>query len=208
MERPRVSVVRRVAFVLVTVTMLVTPAPLAAATPRHTLAQTVEPPFGSVLTRRMAVLFHDIVGDSLASAERLFFPESAYVAMKTGRIAAPASDYQFRLIAFFSLDLAAYRTHVLANGPATFMGVNSNPRDAQWIQPGWCENSIGYWYLPRTRLVYRTKGVVRSVAVASLISWRGVWYVVHLGPNPRPRNVGTVDLPSLGRGIAGPAGGC
>ena len=206
--RPRVSVVRRAAFVLAAVTMLIAPTSPVAAAPRHPPAQTVEPPFGPDLTRRMAVLFHDIVGDSLASATRLFFPESAYVAMKTGRIAAPASDYQFRLIAFFRLDLAAYRTHVLASGPATFIGVNANPRDAQWIEPGWCENSIGYWYLPRVRLVYRNKGVIRSVAVASLISWHGVWYVVHLGPNPRPRNVGTVDLPALGRGVAGPAGGC
>ena len=199
---------RRVALVLAAVTMLVTPTSLATAAPRHTPAQTVEPAFGPDLTRRMALLFHDIVKDAPASAAGLFFPESAYVAMKTGRIAAPASDYQFRLVAFFRLDLAAYHSHVLANGPATFVGVNANPRDAQWIQPGWCENSIGYWYLPRVRLVYRNKGVIRSVAVASLISWHGVWYVVHLGPNPRPRNVGTVDLPALGRGVAGPAGGC
>ena len=58
------------------------------------------------------------------------------------------------------------------------------------------------------RLVYSVKHVVRSVAVASLISWHGVWYVVHLGPNPRPLNIGTVDAPSVGRGVAGPAGGC
>ena len=208
MERPRVSAVRRVAFVLAAVTMLVTPTSLAGAAPRHAPAQNVEPPFGLNLTRRMAALFHDIVGNAPASAARLFFPESAYVAMKSGRIPAPASDYQLRLVAFFRLDLAAYHWYVLASGPATFIGVNANPRDAQWIEPGWCENSIGYWYLPRARLVYRTKGVIRSVAVASLISWHGVWYVVHLGPNPRPRNVGTVDLPALGRGVAGPAGGC
>ena len=83
-----------------------------------------------------------------------------------------------------------------------------NPAQAAWIAPGSCENSIGYWHLPGVRLVYSSQHVVRSVAVASLISWHGVWYVVHLGPNPRPVNVGTVDAPGLGRGVAGPAGGC
>jgi hypothetical protein len=169
--------------------------------------QNVEPSFGTSLTTRMSILFHAITNDSLTIAEPVFFPESAYVAMKTGRIPAPASDYQDRLLAFFRLDLGAYRA-LFAHGTATFVGVNANAADAAWIAPGVCENSIGYWHVPGVRLVYRARGVVRSVAVDSLISWRGVWYVVHLGPNPRPTNVGTLDAPSLGRGVAGPASGC
>ena len=180
----------------------------AAATPRSPTAQSVEPPFGHSLDVRMSNLFEDIIHDSLPPANHLFFPESAYVAMKTGRIASPATDYRDRLVAFYRLDLLAYHDYILARGPATFLGVNAASRDAQWIRPGWCENSIGYWHVPGVRLVYRQRNVVRSVAVASLISWRGVWYVVHLGPNPRPRNVGTVDAPAPGRGVAGPAGGC
>jgi hypothetical protein len=56
--------------------------------------------------------------------------------------------------------------------------------------------------------VMHRAGTVVSVAVASLISWRGVWYVVHLGPNPRPLNVGTVDDFRRGPGTPGPGGGC
>jgi len=171
-------------------------------------AQNVEPSFGPSLTIRVSHLFHAIATDSLTVGEPLFFPESAYVAMKTGRIPSPVRDFQDRLLAFFRLDLGAYHAALSAHGPATFVGVNANAADAAWIAPGVCENSIGYWHVPGVRLVYRVKGVVRSVAVDSLISWRGVWYVVHLGPNPRPANVGTVDAPSLGRGVAGPAGGC
>jgi len=163
---------------------------------------------GASLTSRMSTLFHDIALNSLLHGEKLFFPESAYVTMKTGQIPYPASDYVTRLIGFYRLDLTAYRSYLLSRGPATFLGINVNRADAAWIRPGWCESTIGYWHVPGVRLVYRQRGVVRSVAVASLISWHGVWYVVHLGPNPRPRNVGTVDLPSLGRGVAGPAGGC
>jgi hypothetical protein len=181
-------------------------APLSFASSNS--AQSVEPPFGTSLTIRVSHLFHAIATDSLTVGEPLFFPESAYVAMKTGRIPAPAGDYQDRLLAFFRLDLGAYHAALFAHGPATFVGVNANAADAAWVAPGACENSIGYWHVPGVRLVYRVKGMVRSVAIASLISWRGVWYVVHLGPNPRPTNVGTVDAPSLGRGVAGPPGGC
>jgi hypothetical protein len=156
----------------------------------------------------MSTLFHDIALDSLSRAEKVFFPESAYVDMKTRQIPSPATDYVDRLIGFLRLDLAAYHTTLFSHGPSTFLGVNVNPADATWIHPGWCENSIGYWHVPGVRLVYRQNRVVRSVAVASLISWQGVWYVVHLGPNPRARDVGTVDAPALGRGVPGPAGGC
>lgn len=170
--------------------------------------QSREPAFGASLTARMSTLWNDLAIDSPSMGERLFFPESAYVLMKTGRIPYPVSDYVDRLIGFFRLDVAAYHDYLFTHGPVAFVGINVNPADALWIHPGWCENSVGYWHLPGVRLVYRQGSTVRSVAVASLISWHGVWYVVHLGPNPRPRNVGTVDAPSLGRGLPGPAGGC
>ena len=60
---------------------------------------------------------------------------------------------------------------------------------------------------PGVRIVYQQGSVVRSFAVDSLISWRGVWYVVHLGPNPRPSDAGTVDQPETGPGTPGPPGG-
>ena len=172
------------------------------------VAPSVEPSFGPPLNMRMASLFHDLQLNSLALSERLFFPESAYVSMKRGQIPSPPSDYVNRLIGFLRLDLNAYHSFIFARGRVTYLGTNVNPSYATWVRPGWCENSIGYWHVPGVRLVYSVNGVVRSVAVASLISWRGIWYVVHLGPNPRPRDVGTVDAPRLGRGVAGPAGGC
>jgi hypothetical protein len=179
----------------------------SSAAPTHNI-RSIEPPFGASLNSRMSTLFHDIALDSLPRAEKVFFPESAYVAMKTGEIPSPATDYVDRLIGFLQLDLGAYHAMFFSHGPSTFLGLNVNPADALWIRPGWCENSIGYWHVPGVRLVYRQNKVVRSVAVASLISWQGRWYVVHLGPNPRPRDVGTVDAPALGRGVPGPAGGC
>ncbi len=168
--------------------------------------QRVEPPVGHSLTSRMAGLFHDLATDSLSPAEALFFPQSAYLALK--RIPDARADYVDRLIGLFRLDVAVYHALLVGPGDSVFLGVSVNTNDAVWIQPGWCENSIGYWHLPGVRLVYRHDHAVHSVAVASLISWHGVWYVVHLGPNPRPRDVGTLDAPSLGHGVPGPAGGC
>ena len=128
--------------------------------------------------------------------------------MKIGEIPSPAADYTGRLVGLFNLDVAAYHRVLISNPSVTFERVLSSPTDAAWIAPGACENKIGYWHLPGVRLVFKRVGRIESVAVASLISWRGVWYVVHLGPNPRPLNVGTVDGFRSGPGTPGPAGGC
>lgn len=73
---------------------------------------------------------------------------------------------------------------------------------------GACYNKVGYWHLPGLRLVYRINGELRSFGIASLISWRGQWYVVHLGGVTRTTTGGLVDEPSPGAGIPGPPGGC
>ena len=181
----------------------------AGATPPGSLAQTrVEPSFGAPLNGQMRVLFRAVALDSPTLGATVFFPRAAYLQMKSGAIASPSSDYSSRLVAFFDLDLAAYHHRLFTGARSTLLRVSANRAQAAWIPPGACENRIGYWYAPRIRLVLRRAGRVVSVAVASLISWRGVWYVVHLGPNPRPTNVGTVDDFRLGPGTPGPGGGC
>jgi hypothetical protein len=71
-----------------------------------------------------------------------------------------------------------------------------------------CYNSVGYWHLPGARIVYRQRGQLRSIGIASLISWRGRWYVVHFGAVLRSGAGGAVDQPAAGPGVPGPAGGC
>jgi hypothetical protein len=46
-----------------------------------------------------------------------------------------------------------------------------------------------------TRLTYRINGHTASFGVFSLISWRGEWYIVHLGPSVRSANKGIVYAP-------------
>jgi hypothetical protein len=153
-------------------------------------------------------LFRAIATDNVALARTLFFPASAYLAMKTGMLAYPGSDYTNRLLAFYTLDLAAYHQLLVSGGPAHYQRTLVDPGLATWIAPGVCENRIGYWHEPPIRLVYTQRGVTKSFAVDSLITWHNHYYVIHLGPNPRPSNVGTVDRPQLGPGAPGPAGGC
>jgi hypothetical protein len=157
----------------------------------------------------MNVLWNAIVADTPDTAMGVFFPRTAYTRMKTGIIANPAGDYADRLVAFYRLDIAAYHDFLGSQPEAAHLDQVLLDRSyASWINPGSCENLVGYWHLPGVRLVYTENGVVHSFAVASLISWHSVWYVVHLGPNPRPSDVGTVDQPAVGAGVPGPPGGC
>ncbi len=191
-------------------TTTTTTVPATTTTDPGLLPQTAaEPPVDASLQTTLAPLWNAIVSGSVDPALGVFFPETAYLQMKTGVLAEPASDYADRLIAFFNLDIPAYHQ---ALGPdastAKLLSVSASAADASYIPPGACENKIGYWHLPGVRFVYQVGGSEQSFAVASLISWRGVWYVVHLGPNPRSQNIGTVDQPAVGPGVAGPPGGC
>jgi hypothetical protein len=169
----------------------------------------MEPPVDATLKSTLAPLWSAIVGGSVTGAAPVFFPRTAYLQMKTGLLPDPSSDYADRLLAFYNLDIAAYHEALGPDaGSATLLSVDATAGDAAWIPPGSCENSIGYWHLPGVRFVYSVGGAVQSFAIASLISWRGQWYVVHLGPNPRPEDIGTVDQPAAGAGSPGPAGGC
>jgi hypothetical protein len=76
------------------------------------------------------------------------------------------------------------------------------------VPPGVCYNSVGYYEMPNARVVYRAHGQVRSFGIASLISWRGVWYVVHFGAILRSADVGEVDDPASGPGVSTYSGTC
>jgi hypothetical protein len=77
-----------------------------------------------------------------------------------------------------------------------------------WVPPGICYNRVGHYEVPNSRLVYRTGGRVSSFGIASMISWRGVWYVVHLGAVTRSGAGGVVDDPSSGPGTPAPSSTC
>ena len=133
-----------------------------------------------------------------------FVPRAAYQKLKA--IYDPGADWDDRLWYDFTLDLAA--AHRAVDPDARLVRVIVAGDDAAWVYPGVCANSIGYWHVSGARVVYREHGAERSFGIASLISWRGVWYVVHFGAVLRSAVTGIVDDPEAGPGVAGPAGGC
>jgi hypothetical protein len=133
-----------------------------------------------------------------------FFPEAAYRQVKA--IPYPDSDWQYRLWYDFTLDVRA--AHRLAGRHAQLVRIVVPASYELWVPPGACYNSVGYWHAPGARVVYRENGQERSFGIASLISWRGVWYVVHLGAVSRTTVTGIVDQPAVGPGVPGPPGGC
>jgi hypothetical protein len=137
-------------------------------------------------------------------AKPAFFPEKAYEQVKA--ISNPDSDWQTRLWYEFTLDIAA--VHPLIGENAKLLKVIVPTEYATWIPPGVCYNSIGYWHVPRSRVVYEQGGATRSFGITSFISWRGDWYLVHLGALSRPAAVGIVDDAQPGPGVPGPPGGC
>jgi len=194
--------------VTTTVTTSTTPAPTTTTGPGSLPQTDAFPPAGTPqLSGEMAALWHGIVIDSVTAAMPAFFPEQAYIQLKA--ISNAASDYQDRLVGEFALDIGA--AHALL-GPdprsATLVAVNVPEQYGHWIPPGTCTNAIGYFEVANSRIVYQENGVTRSFGIASLISWRGVWYVVHLGAILRTSSTGVVEDPTTGPGYSTPSTTC
>jgi hypothetical protein len=167
------------------------PHPSAARTPDPgSFPQTTVRPSGSdpQFTKRMRSLWAAIVAGD-AAARSSFFPLGAYLQVKA--ISNPAADYRNRLIALYDLDIRAL--HLRVGAGATLLGVDVPDRSATWVIPGQEYNKGSYWQAYGTRVRYVTvTGKQGSFGIFSLISWRGQWYVVHLGPNNRTPGTGAI----------------
>ena len=154
----------------------------------------------------MDALWRGVRTNSVRAALPAFFPEAAYAQVKA--IADPRADWNDRLVGTFRLDLGAAHAQLHDGGAhATLVRVVVPASFAHWVNPGACYNRIGYWELPNARVVYRDGSALRSFGIASMISWRGVWYVVHLGAVSGDTG-GTVDAPSSGPGVSAPSLTC
>jgi hypothetical protein len=155
----------------------------------------------------MADLWAGIARGRLGPARTAFFPESAYAQVKA--ISDSRADWHARLLSGFAADISAAHAFLGRAVPgARLIGVRVPAGYAHWVVAGTCSNRTGYWEVPNSRLVYRARGRVHSFGIASLISWRGVWYVVHLGAVVRSGPGGMVDDPSSGPGSSAPSSTC
>jgi hypothetical protein len=146
-----------------------------------TLPQTGQLPSASdaLLSAHVQDLWRAVVDGRPDEATPFFFPLDAYVQVKS--ISDPVHDYQTRLIPNFDQDVQALHAELgVAASSARLTGI-SVPDAAQWIVPGVEYNKGSYWRVYGTTLNYSEGGTSRSFPITSLISWRGEWYVVHLG---------------------------
>jgi hypothetical protein len=152
-------------------------------------------------------LWRGIRTGSTRGAVYAFFPLRAYEQIKA--IGDPGGDWAGRLLVDYRLDLEAAH-EALGSDPAAARLVRAivPAGYVRWVAPGVCYNRLGYYEVPNSRLVYSSGGQVRSLGIASLIAWRGIWYVVHLGAVTRTGGGGVVDDPSDGPGASAPSLTC
>jgi hypothetical protein len=155
----------------------------------------------------LRALWRGIRSDSPRSALYAFFPLRAYEQLKS--IGDPAGDYSGRLLVDYGLDVQAAHELLGADpGAARLVGAIVPQAYAHWVPAGVCDNDLGYYEVANSRVIYRVAGQLHSFGIASMISWRGNWYVVHLGAVLRPGAEGMVDDPSIGSGTSAYSGTC
>jgi hypothetical protein len=180
-----------------------------AATAPGSLPQTHAYPSGTSTQFKslMAALWSGVMENSLSAAMPAFFPKGAYLQLKS--ISNASSDWTNRLVHDYGLDVTA--AHGLLGrhaARARLIAVEVISSYGHWIDPGVCDNSLGYYEMPNARVVYSEDGQTRSFGIASMISWRGVWYVVHFGAILRASDTGMVDDAAVGRGVSAYSGTC
>jgi len=174
--------------------------------PQTSVQPSISTKGGSDLYVIMTKLWRDILSNNVVAADRLMFPEQAYIQVKDEPY--PASDYVYRLRYLFNLDIGTYRTFLLQKGKPVLRGILTSPNDVQWIPIEACYNKVGYWHLPGVRFVFAYGKVTESVGVLSIISWRGGWYFIHLGQYQATGKNGQIYAFANGSGYPGPAGSC
>jgi hypothetical protein len=164
---------------VVTSTVTPTSRPVPTTVDLGALPQTTQVPDAAdpAFAAHVQQLWRAVVDGNPAEALPFFFPIGAYRQIKA--ISDPDYDYQTRLIPNFDQDVQTI--HASLGAGATFAGVTV-PDAAQWILPGVEANKGSYWRVYGTRVSYVAGGQAGSFAITSMISWRGQWYVVHLGP--------------------------
>jgi hypothetical protein len=185
------------------------PAHSHVARPAGSLPQTRALPAGAGhdLNAVVAALWAGAVRGSSSAAMPAFFPRDAYLQVKA--IPAAGADYVDRLVHDYTLDIGAVHTLLGSDAAgARLVAVHVPEGFAHWVEPGACYNRVGYYEVPNARVVYRAGGGVRSFGIASMISWRGRWYVVHLGAVTRSEDAGVVDEPASGAGTSTDSGTC
>jgi hypothetical protein len=176
----RSSAVRTLRLPSTTTTSTTAPPPTTTTVDPGTLPQTMDRPgtTDAQFQAGLAGFWQAIVADDPTPAMPFFFPLSAYLQVKA--ISNPASDWQQRLVGAYQHDIHALHGS-LGGGPGTAQLVGIDvPQSAQWVLPGSEYNKLPYWRVYGAQVRYSVAGRPGSFTIASMISWRGHWYIVDL----------------------------
>ena len=108
-----------------------------------------------------------------------FFPLAAYIQVKA--IADPVTDWNVRLVADYKIDIGLAHNKLGPNAARATLSSISIGADPTWVKPGVELNKGSYWRVYGTVVYCKVGSATRSFVITSMISWRGEWYVVHLG---------------------------
>lgn len=136
------------------------------------------PSSGPELDSGAAGLWQAVITDDPAQAMPFFLRLSAYAQLKVNT--DPAGDWQRRLVDAYQQDIHALHARLGAAASSARLDGIDVPATATWVQPGDEYNKVGYWRVYGTRVRFTANGRSDSFTIASMISWRGRWYVVHL----------------------------
>ncbi len=132
-----------------------------------------------VFLEHMRELVAAVASDQPGAAMSAFFPLPAYIQVKA--IADPVTDWHVRLVANYESDIGLAHQQL---GPdakqATFSSVSIGAGPT-WVKPGVELNKGSYWRVYGTVVYCKVGSSTRDFVITSMISWRGEWYVVHLG---------------------------
>ena len=132
-----------------------------------------------VFLARMRELVAAVASDQPTRALSAFFPLPAYIQVKA--IADPVTDWNVRLVANYKIDIGLAHQRLGPDASSAKFESVSLGAGPTWVKPGVELNKGSYWRDYGTVVYCKVGSVTRYFVITSMISWRGEWYVVHLG---------------------------
>jgi len=123
-------------------------------------------------------LFDAVVSGHPELALDFFFPREPFIPLKD---VADPGRYHDELVRTYRRDIASLHGSRRSWENATFEKFELGTKPT-WVAPGREWNKIGYFRTLDGRLTYTVAGKRRQLAVRTIISWQGRWYVTHLRP--------------------------
>src|SRR5262249_38292064 len=140
--------------------------------------RSLPPPTSADLDERARHLFDAVVQGKPELALDFFFPREPFIPLKD--VAEPGR-YHDELVAAYRRDILSLHGARRSWDGATFRSFELGTAP-KWVAPGREWNKIGYFRTFDARLSYDVAGRHRALAVRTIISWQGKWYVTHLLP--------------------------